>query len=738
MSARERMDRFYRAVRAVARFWLWFFFKAVDVRHPERVPREGPVLLCINHPNNFIDSFVVGAAVRRKVHYLATAALFRNPLVARFLLAAGAIPVYRKQDDPGKMNKNSDTFAACAAGFEHNALIAIYPEGTTHAEARVQRIKTGAARIALAWEAAHPRTLRVLPVGLTFEARKSFRARVLVSFGPPLPLHAYADAYREDPVKAVDALTRHLQEAMEAEVVNVERIDDARLLQSIEALYRDVLARAVMEARGVGPRDVDLVRLSRSIVEAIGWFKAREPERVEAIWLRIRAYRALLAQYHLRDETVRARLERLPARRRIVSSWDAIVGFPFFLYGTLVNLLPYLVPRWLARRTARKETDYATVRLLASIVAVPVFYGLETWLVFRAAGGLAAALGDDRVSLSGWRRAVRQSPPVRRADGDASGVGAAAGGRARGDRRRAGARQDRVAHRHQREQLLSVHLLEEMSTPAVDALDRAKTVVLLTISPLETHGPHLPVGVDAFTARHFAQTIADRLVAARPGWSAVLVPTLHLGSFTFDSVGTVTVRQRVVRAALDEAAALVSRRHGITMASFTGHLAWEFMRGHYATKIEAVLGRSMSDEERRAFAEDAHGGWWETSLMLLLRPDLVDESYRTLPPARYSWPERILPNYALRKGGLGYVGHPALADSAFARATTDVLMTEAMAIVDGLLDGTLSHSARRSAFSRVPLFRTNFWPAAAGVTAGLGALAVGVAGFLLRRRPPPA
>jgi 1-acyl-sn-glycerol-3-phosphate acyltransferase len=89
----ERMDRFYRTVRAVTRFWLWFFFKSVDARHPERVPHEGPVLLCINHPNNFIDSLVVGAAVRRKVHYLATAALFRRRLLARFLLAAGAIPV---------------------------------------------------------------------------------------------------------------------------------------------------------------------------------------------------------------------------------------------------------------------------------------------------------------------------------------------------------------------------------------------------------------------------------------------------------------------------------------------------------------------------------------------------------------------------------------------------------------------------------------------------------------------
>jgi uncharacterized membrane protein len=35
---------------------------------------------------------------------------------------------------------------------------------------------------------------------------------------------------------------------------------------------------------------------------------------------------------------------------------------------------------------ARKETDYATVRLLASIVAYPVFWGAETWLVGHLVG----------------------------------------------------------------------------------------------------------------------------------------------------------------------------------------------------------------------------------------------------------------------------------------------------------------------------------------------------------------
>jgi len=297
---------------------------------------------------------------------------------------------------------------------------------------------------------------------------------------------------------------------------------------------------------------------------------------------------------------------------------------------------------------------------------------------------------------------------------------------------------------------LTIHLLEEMSTVALDQLDRERTVILLTVSPLEEHGPHLPLGVDAFTARHFALSVAERLVAGRTDWSVVLAPTLHVGTHAFRAPGTVTVRQRVLRdavtdygeslaragfrfifvanghggpghlVALEEAAARVSRRHRITMASLSGHLAWEFLHGGFLPAIEAELGRPLADHERRALAEDSHGGLWETSFMLWLRPDLVDPGFRDLPPARYSLVDKLRPNYPLRHGGQGYHGHPALAEAGFAKATTEVLMREAMALVDGLLDGRIGHSQRRSPFFRVPFFRTNFWPL---VALGLGALA---------------
>ena len=347
-------DRFYAAVRLVVRFWLWFCFKPVDVRHPERVPADGPVLLCINHPNNLIDSLVVATALRRKVHFLAAAAMFRNPLVARFLRACGAILVYRKEDDPDKMDPNAKAFAACFQALEGGRLIAMYPEGTTHAEARVQRIKSGAARIALGHEAARPGDLSLIPVGLTFEARKSFLGRVLVSFGEPIPVAPYLEAHRQDPCKAVDALTRAIQRAMEAELIG----------------------------------EIDPFRLSHAIVDA-------------ALWQRIQGYRALLAEYRVKDEAVQAQRRRPLRRERVRHSWEAIVGFPFFVYGAVVNGLPYLIPRWFARRLAKKETDYATVRFLASVVAFPLCWTLETWVVGWQTGAAGAAVFALSLPLTG-------------------------------------------------------------------------------------------------------------------------------------------------------------------------------------------------------------------------------------------------------------------------------------------------------------------------------------------------
>jgi glycerol-3-phosphate O-acyltransferase/dihydroxyacetone phosphate acyltransferase len=390
----ERLDRepaegrspFYASVRLIARFWIWFFFERVEVRHPERVPRMGPVLLCINHPNNLIDSLLVATVLCRKVHYLATATLFRNPLIARCLVALGVIAIYRKGDDPDNMDRNAEMFGACDEAFDRGQLIAIYPEGATRASAHVQRIKTGAARIALGCEAHTTGRLTLVPVGLSFEARKRFRGRVLVSFGEPVAVSPYLAVYREEPAKALHALTAAIQGAMEREVVHVERIDTAVLAHAVEAVYRGDVERELWEEQGRSRRPIDAAGVFETIEDAVTHFRNCDPERIERLWQRILGYHAGLAAYRLRDQAVRTRLERAVERQRVARSWQTIVGLPFFSYGAVVNFLPYYLPGWLAGQMSRKQTDYATTRLFASIVAFPLFWALETSLVGWAAG----------------------------------------------------------------------------------------------------------------------------------------------------------------------------------------------------------------------------------------------------------------------------------------------------------------------------------------------------------------
>ena len=136
-------------------------------------------------------------------------------------------------------------------------LIAIYPEGATRAEPHVQRIKTGAARIALGYEAHVPGRLTVVPVGLSFEARKRFRGRVLVSFGEPVDVSSHLAVYRAEPAKALHALTTEIQGAMEREVVHVERIDTAALARAVQAIDRGELERELWGERERSGRPTD-------------------------------------------------------------------------------------------------------------------------------------------------------------------------------------------------------------------------------------------------------------------------------------------------------------------------------------------------------------------------------------------------------------------------------------------------------------------------------------------------
>src|SRR2546426_3556767 len=107
----------------------------------------------------------------------------------------------------------------------------------------------------------------------------------------------------------------------------------------------------------------------------------------------------------------------------------------------------------------------------------------------------------------------------------------------------------------------NIHRLAELSFTRLDALDRRRTVVIFAVSPLEEHGPHLPVGTDLYDAEFFSEELAKRILEAKPDWTVLLGPSLPVGASAFDHAGTLLVRARTVRnATLDYGAALARHR----------------------------------------------------------------------------------------------------------------------------------------------------------------------------------
>ncbi len=448
---RDTMDGFYRAVRAVGRFWLWVFFRSVDVRHPERVPAGGPVLLCINHPNNLHR---LAAGRRRDRRERSTTSPRRRSsairLVARFLLACGAIPVYRRQDaHPDRMRpqpRGRSTRASPPSAMDGSSRSIPRARPTPRCACSASRPARRASRSATrpsgrtrapAWfpsGSTSTRGNRSAGVSSSPSARSSPSPRTST---PTAPIRSKRSP--RSPTRSSGGWRPRSSTSSASTRTGSSN--------AVQELYRDELVRELREARGLAERQIDLVRLSRAIVDSINLLQAarsRSGSSGSGSASRVTA-RCWPNTTSRTRRCARAAERRQPRRRLRLTLGGYSAAFPLFVYGAAVNVLPYWIPRWVARRMSRKETDYATWRFLTAMVALPLFWGLEI-LDRRAARRtrrrarlrrLPADLRAHRISLLGRRRTTPEPAALRRAGPDARARGPPAHDRAADADRRA-------------------------------------------------------------------------------------------------------------------------------------------------------------------------------------------------------------------------------------------------------------------------------------------------------------
>ncbi|HYY57152.1 MAG TPA: lysophospholipid acyltransferase family protein, partial [Pyrinomonadaceae bacterium] len=202
-----------RILRAVLRLALRVFFRRIEVAGLEHIPRREPVIFVLNHPNGLVDPVFILCLAPRRVSFLAKAPLFRMPVIGYLVRALDSLPVYRRQDEGEDPSRNRETFELSRALLKRGGTIAICPEGVSHNEPRLKPLKTGAARIALgAASAGDGLTVRIVPAGLYYTSKTTFRSAALLYFGKPIEVEAVAlDDAGEPSREEVRSLSKRIE-----------------------------------------------------------------------------------------------------------------------------------------------------------------------------------------------------------------------------------------------------------------------------------------------------------------------------------------------------------------------------------------------------------------------------------------------------------------------------------------------------------------------------------------------
>jgi 1-acyl-sn-glycerol-3-phosphate acyltransferase len=373
LRVRSTVDTLFQAfLRLVIRV----FFRGVEIAGREHLtlglPIARPMVLVANHVNGLIDPLLLLGALPVHPRLLAKSTLWKNPLVRPFVELAGAIPVYRKQDQVDTA-QNEETFARSHDLLASGGALALFPEGKSHSEPALQPLKTGLARIVLGAETQHPGLgTRILPVGLTFDAREKFRSRVLLQIGEPIdPTPEVQQGGAGNP-DAVRALTGRVTAALEGVTLNYASWDDARLVARAAELW----GRETVDLPG-RRRLAETFPIRQAFIEGYEDLRHRFPDRVAAVAGSVRAYDRLLEAFHLRDDQVAATYPPFPVLRFLGSTLlRLLVHLPLAVVGAHLNGVPYRLIGALATRIAGPETDQtATVKLFGAVLLFPL-----TWL----------------------------------------------------------------------------------------------------------------------------------------------------------------------------------------------------------------------------------------------------------------------------------------------------------------------------------------------------------------------
>jgi len=330
-----------------------------------QVPRAGPVLLVANHTNSLMDPALVTVAARRLVRFMAKAPLFTHSGIGWLVRAVGSVPVYRQMDNPKLVSQNFDSFRDVRTALAEGFAVGIFPEGISHSASRLQPLKTGAARIALGAAEQIGHAFPIVPMGLVFRDRRTFRSTARVLVGESCVWDDLAVRGAGDK-EAVRELTRRIDTSMRAVTLNLHDWGDEELVRAAESVWQAEF--------GTSTDPLQQMERLRVTADALARLRLGDDADWRRVARELRSHDRILARLRLTPRTLRENVSPDDALGWMLRRAPLAVLLPLAGIGLLLFWVPRELAGAIGARMARSEGEDAipTFRVL---YGGPIFLG---------------------------------------------------------------------------------------------------------------------------------------------------------------------------------------------------------------------------------------------------------------------------------------------------------------------------------------------------------------------------
>lgn len=229
-----------------------------------------------------------------------------------------------------------------------------------------------------------------------------------------------------------------------------------------------------------------------------------------------------------------------------------------------------------------------------------------------------------------------------------------------------------------------VYRLQEISHSKMKTLNPEKTLVAVTMSPMEAHGPHLPIGQDWMEAQALLESVAKKIVAEKQGWSVLLLPPVPVAEDSLPHTGSISMPPHVVAdvayymlkpfatagfkrlaissfhggprhmTALECAADKLTKKHNAQTVSLFSAVVARMEEGNvFYDAVKDIPDNLITMDQ---ISKDWHAGFVETSMALHLWPELVEDGWQSLQPMSRDKREDEHGSYYMGAGKEGIAG----------------------------------------------------------------------------------